>query len=137
MPFALVFVGMILVITGFQNTYQEFGAQVQKDFTGNNSFIWWIISLGVVGSIGYVPSLQTPSRMFMLLIIVVMFLANKGGVFSQFNSAVTAGSNAPVNPVGAGVPASSGGSSGASSDSGGIGGVVQAAGTVAEIASFF
>lgn len=127
MPFALVTVGIILIVVGFQNTYQAFGSQVVKDFSGPQSFFWWIVALGVIGAIGYVKELQGFSRAFMALIIVVIFLSNNknGNIFAKFNSAITAGSNAPVDPIGAAVPSSgeanSSSTGGVSSDS--IGGL--------------
>lgn len=143
MPFALVFVGMILIITGFQNTYQEFGTQVQSDFSGPSSFLYWIIALGIVGAIGYIPAAQTPSRAFMVLIIIAMFVASKNGIFAQAESALSSGAisqgvNAPVDPVGAGVPSSSAGTSGGGSgSSGGGSGILGDVSAAASIASFF
>lgn len=76
MPFALITIGLLLVIVGVQGTQQQFGQQLYKDFSGPGNFVYWIIALGVVGSLGYIPSLKSFSRWFMALIIVAMFLAN-------------------------------------------------------------
>lgn len=129
MPFALVFIGMLLVISGFQNTYGQLGAQVQKDFTGPGNFIYWIIAIGVVGALGYVKDLEKLSRLVMGLLIVVMVLANRG-FFAQLNPALQSGANAPVNPVGAPLV-----QSGGSAASGG-GGDMGSAFTDAFISSF-
>jgi len=121
MPFALIFIGMLLVISGFQDTYQQLGQQVQKDFTGSGNFIYWIISIGLLGSLGYVDELKTFSRASMALVIVVMFLSNKG-IFSQFNSAVQTGDTASVNPIGTPLPAMASASGGGGGSGGGSGG---------------
>ena len=139
MPFALLFVGMLLIITGFQDTYKQLGTQVQKDFTGNNNFIYWIIAIGIVGAIGYVKEFQTMSRAFIGLIIVAMFLSQKSGTaqgiqfFQNFTSGIQSGSNAPVDAIGTPLPAT-GGSSG--STSGGGSGILGDVGSIASFASF-
>lgn len=119
MPFALTTIGMLFIIVGFQDTYKEFFTEVEGDFTGNDSFIYWLLSFGIVGSLGYIPELKTFSRASMALILLVMFLANKGGVFTQFTSAVQSGSSTPVDTPGDALPSS--GSGGASSSTSGSG----------------
>jgi len=116
MPFALVFIGLILIITGFQNTYSQLGSQLVRDFTGDGNFIYWLIAIGIIGMMGYNDTLKPFSRALMGLIIVVIFLSNKG-FFTKFNEALKEGtSSAPLPP--GGVPtATSGGGGG---DSGGF-----------------
>lgn len=118
MPFALVTIGLLLVITGFQNTYREFGLQLAKDFTGEGNFIYWVISIGVVGILGYNKTLEPFSRAFMGLIIVVMFLSN-GAFFDKLSEAVKEGTSAEPLPAG-GISRDSGGGS---AEGGGIGGI--------------
>ena len=95
MPFALVTVGLILVITGVRDTYAALGSQVKSDFTGQGNFMYWIAALGIVGSVGYIDRLRGFANMFMALIIIAMVLKN-GGVFAQFKSALA---NGPVSPA--------------------------------------
>lgn len=95
MAFALVFIGLILIVTGSRNTYAGFGAQLQSDFTGSNNFITWIVALGVVGALGYIKNLRTFSHYFMALIIVGLFLSN-GGFFQNFQKALATGPTAPT-----------------------------------------
>lgn len=141
MPFALTFIGLLLIVVGFQDTYKQFGTQVVSDFSGPKSFFWWIVALGVVGAIGYVKELQGFSRAFMALIIVVIFLSNNknGNLFQNFNNAITAGSTASVDPIGGALPASSSGSGsgGGSSTSSGGGGILGDLGSAAGIAALF
>ncbi len=95
MPYGLVIIGLLMIITGINNTYSQFASQLQSDFTGSKSFIVWIIALGSVGALGYIKDLRTFSHYFMALILVSMVLANKG-VFAQFQSAVASGPKAPT-----------------------------------------
>lgn len=119
MPFALLLVGMLLIITGFQNTYQAFGSQVQKDFSGKDGFLYWIAAIGIVGGVGYVKPLEPISRAFLVLLIVVIFLSkgnaiNKGGasIFSNFTSGLSEGASTEVNPIGAALSGGNGGGGG-------------------------
>lgn len=88
MPFALLAIGLLLVIAAYNNTQTVLAAQLKKDFSGNTGFIMWIAAILIVGAIGYIRPLQTVSRAFLGLILVVIFLTN-AGFFSQFNAALS------------------------------------------------
>lgn len=143
MPLALLFIGIILIVVGFQDTYEAFFGQVTKDFTGSGSFLYLIVALGVVGSLGYIEQLQTFSRVLLGLILLSLFIGavNKGGFFGNLTSGLSSGNTASTDPIGGALPAtasaSSGGSGGGSSSSDGLGGIEQDLGIVASIASFF
>lgn len=94
MPFALVLIGLILVVTGARGTMREFGAELRADFTGPGNFIWWIVSIGVVGFLGYIPEFRSFSRWFMTLIVIAMVLSNRG-FFAKLMQALEAGPEAP------------------------------------------
>lgn len=95
MPYALVTIGLILVITGARNTYARLGQQLQSDFTGNQNFVFWIAALGSVGALGYIQQLRAFATMFMALIIVALLLAeqknNSTGFFGKFITDLKAG----------------------------------------------
>jgi hypothetical protein len=135
MAFALSFIGALLIVLGFQNTYAPFGTLVAGDFTGKNNFVYWLVALGVVGAIGYAKDLQGFSRAFMGLIIVVMILANKG-FFSNLESGLSSGTSQSDSVIGAPIAGSSGGAS-ATGGSGGsssfISTAIQAAPLIASI----
>lgn len=96
MPFALVTIGLIMVISGARNTHAALGKQIKSDFTGPNNFLYWIVAVGVVGSIGYVESLRNVSRAFLALVIISMILANgRNGLFAKFTDALKTG---PISP---------------------------------------
>ena len=126
MPFALITVGLILVITGARNTYADFGNTLRGDFTGPNNFTYWLVAFGIVGALGYIDALRTFSRMFLALILISMILANKGGVFNAITNALQSG---PVNPTAA--PSTV---SGAANDNSST--IANVAKTAANVASF-
>ena len=97
MPVALIFLGVLFVVVGFQDTHKELFSQLGKDFTGQNSFLVWIAAIGILGAIGYVPKLEKFSRMLLLLIFAAMFFANKG-IFSNAKKDITS-SNSTSNVI--------------------------------------
>lgn len=132
MPFLLTIVGLIMVVTGVKDTQSQLSAQLVKDFTGSGNFIYWILALFAIGSIGYAPALEKFSRVFMALCLLSLFLAN-GGFFQQFTSAIQSGTSKAPAPSQAG---SYGSPSGGSSSGGSSGGsTLSSLGTIAELAA--
>lgn len=78
MPFGLIALGVLLLVVGYQDTYKEFASLVKNDFTGKGNFFYWGIAIVVIGLIGHVKGLENFSTAFMVLIIAVMLLNNKG-----------------------------------------------------------
>ena len=99
MGFALVLAGLLMIVTGARGTYAAFGAQIAKDFTGppGQNFTYFLVGIGAVGALGYIDALRTVSRLFMVLVIISIFLANKG-FFAQFTAALKQGPIAPQLP---------------------------------------
>jgi hypothetical protein len=94
MAFPLILIGLLMIVTGARGTYAQFGSQLASEFTGTNSFTYWLLALGIIGALGYIKQLQLISRMLMALIIISLFLAHKG-FFAQFQSALSAGPTQP------------------------------------------
>lgn len=122
MIFGLLIIGLCLIASALKNTEHELGAQLQDDMLGADGFIAWAGAIMVIGAIGYVPVLRTPSRYLLALLATVLIVRN-GGVFQSAENALTAASAAgpapsiptqPVNLLGGG---SSGSSSSSSSSS--------------------
>lgn len=95
MPFALVIIGLILIVSGARNTYQQLGAQLVSDFTGPGNFTYWLVAIGAVGSIGYVKALRSVSHLFLALVVITMVLKN-GGIFDKITSFLKSGPIAPT-----------------------------------------
>lgn len=90
MPFLLVFIGLIMIVTGARNTHEAFAKQLQSDFTGPNNFLTWIVAIGAIGALGYIDKLRSFSHYFMALVILSLLLSN-GGFFAQFSKALATG----------------------------------------------
>jgi len=97
MPFTFIIVGLVLVVAAVRGQTQTLVNLLKGDFqtssTGQHGFLPWLVSILVVGALGYIPALKNFSRLFLVLLIVVLFLSNKGfftklqqslpGVFGQ------------------------------------------------------
>lgn len=103
MPFAIVTIGIILLITGFNGNEAKLFARVKGDLTGQKSFIWWFLAIAVIGGIGYVPTLKPVSTAMLALIIIVLFVSNNG-VFQQFNTALKNATATPNAAPGSSTP---------------------------------
>lgn len=91
MQFALVIIGLILIVSGARDTYAALGKELSEDA---QDFMPWIVALGGVGMMGYVPQMKPFSRAFIVLIFIVMIIRN-GGFFDKFNEALALGPSRP------------------------------------------
>lgn len=88
MPFALAIIGIVLLVAGVRNQQGNLFALVKGDFIGPNNFIFWMVSIFVIGALGYIPKLKPLSTGFLALVIVVLFLRRGTGFFAQANQAL-------------------------------------------------
>lgn len=88
MPFALIIVGLVLVVSSVRNTVTQGNpnlvGMLKQDFTGSDNFSYWMISILIIGALGYVPTFRPLSRAFLVLVVIVLIISN-GGFFKQFN----------------------------------------------------
>jgi hypothetical protein len=94
MPFAFAIIGVVFLIAGVRGTSSQLLTLLQNDIRGSNNFIYWILTIAILGSIGYVKDFQPFSRAFLVLVIVVLILSEdkasgSGGFFVKFQQAVT------------------------------------------------
>jgi hypothetical protein len=94
MPFALIIVGIILLIAGVRGQIGNLASLIKSDFTGSGNYIYWVVAILAVGSIGYVKKLQPISDAFLALVLIVLLLSNKG-FFAQFMTGISATTNCP------------------------------------------
>jgi hypothetical protein len=87
MPFALLIVGIVMVVTAVNNTVQPLAKLVKGDFTGNDNYFYWALAILVIGAIGYYSKLNHFSDAMLALVIVGMVVANKG-FFKKFMTSV-------------------------------------------------
>lgn len=78
MPFAFIFIGLILIIVGFRGEHERFNATLRDDFTGSTNYVYWVAAILALGAVGSVKSLRGLSDAFIVLLVLVLFLSNKG-----------------------------------------------------------
>ncbi|MDE2019968.1 MAG: hypothetical protein KGJ13_06520 [Patescibacteria group bacterium] len=111
MPYALILIGAVLVVSGVRNTQAQLWALIQNDFVGPGGFIVWAAAIAVVGGMGYIPKLRPLSIAFMTLLLLVLVISNKG-VFAQLQNFIQSGAGSagtvgvPLNQAtaGSGIP---------------------------------
>lgn len=110
---ALLFLGsgLALIFVGLRGDPAALLALVESDFSGPNNFVYWLAAMAILGALGYIESLKGLSRLFMVLVLIVLFLDN-GGFFAQFqaylnstagNSSIPVASNVTPQPNASGV----------------------------------
>lgn len=94
MSFALIIIGAVLLISAIRNTQGSLFTLIQGDFTAPNNFIFWTLSILLIGAVGYIPKLKSISVAFLTLVILVLLLTKgnpnsaTGGFFSKFFSQI-------------------------------------------------
>ena len=101
MPYALILIGVVLLTGAIRGDLTTLGALLKRDlFSPKDNFLYWIVAIFVLGALGYIKSLRAFSDAFLLLVIVVFVVANKG-FFGQFTAALKAikAGNCPATPT--------------------------------------
>lgn len=75
MAFILLILALMLIAVALRNQQGNFFAQLGSDIPG---FTKWFLAILLIGLLGYLPGLQTPSRLLLALVVVVILLANQG-----------------------------------------------------------
>lgn len=95
MAFALLIIGITLIVAAVRDTQGTLVDLLIKDFSGEGNFVYWIVALLMVGSVGYVPRLKPISDGFLVIIILALLLSRGdpkknigGGFFQQFTDAL-------------------------------------------------
>jgi hypothetical protein len=94
MPFALILAGLALILVGYQGTQAQFFTLVESDVP---HFAVWGVAIFIIGAIGYIPRAKDLSNAFLVLVILGLFISNRG-FFAKFNQAVGIG-GASVSPA--------------------------------------
>lgn len=86
MPFALLFIGLILIVAAVRNTQPQLFALLKEDFTGSGSFFIWVVAIIVIVAIGTNKTLRPVSNAFLALVIIVIIIGNQthGNLFGSF-----------------------------------------------------
>jgi len=105
MPFALITIGILLVVTGIRDTYKQAANLIVADMTGSNDpqhrgFVMFFAALAMVGALGAIPAWRQFSHYFMALILLAILLSNTGAM-QKFLAALKGARAAPVTGVAA------------------------------------
>lgn len=110
MPFLFIIIGLVMVTASVRDTVSDtkdtsgavsqkgLVSLVQQDFTGKGNFIYWVLSILVIGALGYIEPLKPVSRAFMMLVVIVLFLSNQG-VFQKFQNAIGETQDSSTSPI--------------------------------------
>lgn len=131
MPFVLMLAGAVLIVAAVRDTQQKLFYLLALDFTGQNNFVYWFLSILIIGALGYIPKAKPLSDGFLILIILVLFLRKGTGFFDMFQKqiALTEKSSPQVSATGTGGQGFVGGSTGVTFGSGNGGIVIGGGGT--------
>jgi len=117
MPFALLFIGILAFVSAYRDTLPSLGTLLKGDFSGAGNFLYWVVVLVIIGSLGNFAMFRSSSKMLLLLVLVVMAISDKG-FFAQFIAAL----NAPA-PASSSATAAEGAGAAAAPAGSGSGGV--------------
>jgi hypothetical protein len=83
MPLALIVIGIVFLTAAIRGTQRDLFDTLKDDFTGPDNFLYWGLALFVIGAVGYYRPLRPISNSFMVLVVIVLFLSNRG-FFERF-----------------------------------------------------
>lgn len=83
MPLAFLFIGILFLVAAVRGKQTQLFGLLKKDFTGPKNFFYWIIAIWLIAALGNIKELRPLSNMFLVLVVLVLLLVNKG-FFAQF-----------------------------------------------------
>ena len=83
MPLALLVIGILFITAAVRGKQDLLFDTLKDDFTGPNNFIYWFIAIFLIGAIGYYKPAKPLANAFLTLVILVMFISNRG-FFQRF-----------------------------------------------------
>lgn len=95
MAFVLIIAAVSLIMASYHNNAKQLFSLVGGEFTGSPSFGKWFIAILTIGAIGYIKPLKSLSDSFIVLVLIVLFLSNRG-FFAQFNNQIENASNQKI-----------------------------------------
>lgn len=84
MPFILLLIAAVFIVSAFQNTQADLAATLEQDAPG---YLKWAAALAAVGALGWIPGMQKPSRYMLALVLLVILLKNYQQIFAGFEAA--------------------------------------------------
>ena len=87
MPYALIMIGAVIFLSAIRGDLGTLGSLLKRDLLGGGNFVYWIVAIFILGALGYIKSVKPFSDAFLVLVIIVFVVANKG-FFASFQSAL-------------------------------------------------
>jgi len=87
MPFAFLIIGGVFTVAAVRGNSAQLFSLLRSDLTGKDNYLYWALSILVLGALGYIDDLKPLSRGFLVLVLIVLVLAN-GGFFQLFNESL-------------------------------------------------
>ena len=91
MPLLFIGAGVVLLLTGTMGNISQLWQLVKGDFSGPNNFTYWLVAMIVLGGLGYIQTFHNLSRLFMVLVLLVMLVKNRG-FFTQLQNFINSSS---------------------------------------------
>lgn len=104
MPIAFIAIGALFLIAAVRGTLTDgpngqppgLLTLLKSDFVSTDAkgnFLVWMVTLWIVGALGYIPGFKPIANALLFLIILVLFLSNsknagQGGIFAELNAAL-------------------------------------------------
>lgn len=88
MPVLLLLFGAIIAVAAFNNAQGTLASELEQDFP---PFIKWLLAVGAIGGLGFIPGMQTISRWLLALVLLVVFLKNYAAIYTGFENLIGAG----------------------------------------------
>ena len=89
MPIVLILIGAMLIVSAWKNTFGTLTSALATDLPG---FAKWFLAVALVGGLGYVPGLRTPSRWLLGLVMLSLVLKNYTNIFAGLQNAASGAS---------------------------------------------
>ena len=86
MPFAILLIGAILVVTAFNNSFGALASELESDIP---PYFKWAAAIAAILGLGYIPGFKTPSRYLLGLVLLVILLANNSQIIAGFKTFFT------------------------------------------------
>lgn len=113
MPVAFIAIGALFLIAAVRGTLTDSGntpgllTLLKSDFvstSASGNFLVWMASLWIIGALGYIPGFKPIANALLFLVLLVLFLTNSkasgtGGLFAEFNKALTSSSSGSIGNV--------------------------------------
>lgn len=78
MPFALIVIAVILMISAYRDTQDELFNIIKDVFDASTGFKYWILASIILGFLASINEIKKPVNMFIILMMVVLVLRQKG-----------------------------------------------------------